>query len=84
MTEVAINMIKNIIRISAKGNRANKNVLKREFEGANAFISVSSIKQSNEKNASFPVPTYLENENAFEKLFGTEIPNDSHREISWI
>ena len=70
--------------IKKRGSKANRNTLKMLFEGAKYFISVSAIKQSNEKNDSFGELTFSTCEKMELKFDGMPTLNVNAVEINWM
>lgn len=71
-------------RSKATGRKKYKNSLKSVFDGAKAFISKSSTKQSNEKNVSVGELTPSTLENIFEKPLGMSMLKEVAAEIKWM
>ena len=62
--------------ISIKGSKASRNDLNNKFDGENALISQSSIKQSKDNNASEDDPIMSIDPNMFDKLVGNLMLNE--------
>ena len=79
-----MSMTPQMSNIRARGSRANQNVLNKALEGANTFISMSSTKQSNDKNVSLGDPTFSVSENTPSKFDGISTSNDNDTVSRWI